>query len=541
MKFVDKLKKRQYEALWDEYCGFLDLTIDEYMQIQFRLMEEQLALWSKSGLGQKILNGKTPRSVKEFREMVPLTTFSDYADVLLSKDKDMLPAEPVIWIETTWEGGKHPIKLAPYTRNMLDVYKNNVLAVAMLSTSTARGEFFLRPGDKMLYGFAPLPFATGLFPLLLNEEFNYQYLPSLEDGAKMSFGERNRAGFKLGLQHGIDMFAGLSSVITYITESFCTQSSSTGSGIKSLLKLSPFMFFRLLGATIKSKIKKTPLKPKDIFKLKSLICAGTDTAVYKDFLEEYWGIRPSEIAAGTEPTCIGTETWAKNGIILFPDACFYEFIPEEDMLKNIANPSFKPTTYLLSELTVNKNYEIVISVLKGGAFVRYRVGDVYCCTANVSMADGVALPHLTYVDRVPTVIDIAGFTRITENTISEAIRVSGLTLKNWFARKEFLNNRPYLNLYVEYFEESLETTAVSSSVLTDHLSVYFKYFDNDCKDLKKLLGIEPLKITILKCGALEEYQKRTGEAVPRMNAPSYVLTEIQKIAQHEFFPREVKV
>jgi hypothetical protein len=540
MKFVDKLRKKQYEEIWKEYCGFLNLSIEEYMQIQFRLMEEQLVLWSKSGLGKKILNGKVPKNVKEFREMVPLTTFSDYADILLSKQKDMLPGEPVIWIETTWEGGKHPLKLAPYTRNMLDVYKNNVLAVAILSTSTKWGEFSMRPCDKMLYGFAPLPYATGLFPLLLNEEFNFRYLPSLEDGAKMSFGERNRVGFKLGLKNGIDMFAGLSSVITYITESFCMEGSSGGSSIKSLLKLSPTMSFRLIKAKIKSKLNQEPIKPKDIFKLKSLICAGTDTAVYKDFLEEYWGIRPSEIAAGTEPTCIGTETWAKNGLILFPDACFYEFISEEDMLKNLADHSFKPSTYLINELIPNKNYEIVISVLKGGAFARYRVGDIYSCVSNGSSSDGVALPHLTYVDRVPTVIDIAGFTRITQNTISEAIRVSGLKLKDWFARKEFLNNRPYLNLYVEFFEERLETMAISTAVLAEHLNVYFKYFDNDCKDLKKLLGIEPLKITILKCGTLEEYEKITNSKIQKINAPAYILKEIDRIQQQDYFPREVK-
>ncbi len=47
--------------------------------------------------------------------MVPLTDYEDYADILLRKDGDSLPGNPVIWIQTTWEGGKHPIKVAPYT------------------------------------------------------------------------------------------------------------------------------------------------------------------------------------------------------------------------------------------------------------------------------------------------------------------------------------------------------------------------------------------------------------------------------------------
>ena len=51
MKFEQKLKQLSQEEIWQEYCGFLDLSIEEYMRIQNRLMEEQIALWSKSALG----------------------------------------------------------------------------------------------------------------------------------------------------------------------------------------------------------------------------------------------------------------------------------------------------------------------------------------------------------------------------------------------------------------------------------------------------------------------------------------------------------
>lgn len=59
MKFEEKLKKKRSEDIWNEYCGFLDLTIDEYMNIQNRLMEEQLFLWENCGLG-KASERKTP-------------------------------------------------------------------------------------------------------------------------------------------------------------------------------------------------------------------------------------------------------------------------------------------------------------------------------------------------------------------------------------------------------------------------------------------------------------------------------------------------
>ena len=75
MKFEDKLKARSREDVWNEYCGFLDLSMDEFVQIQNRLMEEQIALWSRSPLGKKILKGSTPKNIKEFRGLVPLTSY----------------------------------------------------------------------------------------------------------------------------------------------------------------------------------------------------------------------------------------------------------------------------------------------------------------------------------------------------------------------------------------------------------------------------------------------------------------------------------
>ena len=57
MRFEDKLKKYSREQLWQEYCGFLDMSLSDYMYTQRRLMEEQLALWSGSGLGRQLLKG----------------------------------------------------------------------------------------------------------------------------------------------------------------------------------------------------------------------------------------------------------------------------------------------------------------------------------------------------------------------------------------------------------------------------------------------------------------------------------------------------
>ena len=50
VRFKEKLLKCQPGEIWEEYCGFLDLSIDEYMKIQYRLLDEQIDLFSKCGL-----------------------------------------------------------------------------------------------------------------------------------------------------------------------------------------------------------------------------------------------------------------------------------------------------------------------------------------------------------------------------------------------------------------------------------------------------------------------------------------------------------
>lgn len=532
MKFEDKLKIRSREDVWNEYCGFLDLSMDEFVQIQNRLMEEQIALWSRSVLGKKMLNGNNPKTINEFRNMVPLTTYDDYATELLQKKNELLPDEPVLWIQTTWEGGKHPIKVAPYTESMLNTFKRNVCACLLLGTSSKRGDFKARATDKILYGLAPLPYATGLLPLALDEEIGIEFLPPVKEAVKMSFSLRNKEGFKLGMVKGIDYFFGLGSVTYYISKSLGSMSS--GGGALSLLKKSPLRFFKIVLAKIRCMKEGRELKPKDLFKLKGFMVAGTDNECYKDDLEELWGIRPMEIFAGTEPTCIGSETWSRNGMYFFPDACFYEFIPLSEVEKNFDDQSYQPRTVLINEVEEGMSYELVISVLKGGAFMRYRVGDMYQCVDLQNKEEKIRLPRFKYLDRVFNVIDIGGFTRITENSIDQVIELSGLNITGYFAKKEFNpERRPFLHLYVEMDPKAQVTQAISIEILKEQLSIYFKYVDQDYQDLKKILGIDPLEITILKSGTFAYYEKNHSK-IRKINPSTLEVNELLAVQEQDY-------
>ncbi len=529
VRFDEKLKTESKESVWAEYCSFLDLSIDEYMQIQYRLLLEQIDVMSKCGLGQKLFGGVVPSSVEEFRNKVPLTTYHDYADILLLKRENMLPEKPVLWLKTTWEGGEYPAKTAPYSENMLQTYKNNVIAAMILSVSKGKGRFFIKSGTRVLYSLAPLPYATGLFPELIDSEIKFNFMPSLKEAKKLSFTQQNKKGFQLCMKHGMDMFFGMSSVVYRISKNLQDMSSDSSNNLKSLLKMSPRMAVRMLAALYRSRRDGVPIRPKDLFKLDGFVCGGADTTLYKDELEELWGIRPTEMATGTETSCLAAETWSKNGLVFFPDNCFYEFIPEAEMMRNLSNPEYVPRTYLMNELTAGEKYELVLTVLKGGAFMRYRLGDIYRCIRLKNPQDQIDFPQFEYVDRVPNVIDVAGFTRITAQEIEKVIEYSRLEISDWFATKEYgENGRSYLHMYVELLPEALKSKAVSKKILKEHLSIYFRYYDGDYEDLKRLLGIDPLEVTILKSGTIEAF-KQTGRRIPKINPSKQEVLDLLRL------------
>lgn len=223
----------------------------------------------------------------------------------------------------------------------------------------------------------------------------------------------------------------------------------------------------------------------------------------------------------------------------FPDGCFYEFIPGSEMKKSLADATYVPKTYLMDEVVIGEQYELVITNFKGGAFARYRVGDVYRCIGLHSVADGTKIPRFEYLDRVSTVIDIAGFTRITEKSISRAIELSRLMIENWFAAKEFNHDGfPYLHIYVEMSKDSVATHALSAKIIEEHLGIYFKYIDHDYEDLKKILGMEPLRITMLRCGTFYNYTLQHGGSIQRMNPDVHQIQEFLAIQTQPFETRD---
>jgi len=113
---IELLRQGRNEELWQMCCGFTGLDIEQFMTIQNHLLLEQLDLLNRSALGDKIMRGAKPKTVGEFRELAPLTTYADYCPELLEKREDILPAIPVMWVHTSGRSGEYPCKWVPVTK-----------------------------------------------------------------------------------------------------------------------------------------------------------------------------------------------------------------------------------------------------------------------------------------------------------------------------------------------------------------------------------------------------------------------------------------
>jgi hypothetical protein len=514
---AEMLTEGMHEEVWRKYCGFLDLSIEKYMEIQERLLMEQIDLLSKCELGRKLMGNYVPTSMAAFRTHVPLTTHKDYLPYFLRNphtEPGVLPAEPVAWVRTSGRSSEYGFKWAPYSQEMVRKVGEFVVTCFLLASCSGRGDVRLEPGDVTLYTLAPAPYFTGgVIARGFEQELDPLFIPSLEEGDQMDFEQRIKEGFKLGLKHGIDLFYGLSSVLVSIGEQFARGSGTTS---LSMDMLDPHIITRLVKGLVKSKLQHRPMLPRDLWKVKGIIAGGMDTSFYSDKIEEYWGVKPLEGYGGTEVGGIAAQSWNHKAMTFLPDCNFLEFLPEDEFYRNAEDPSFVPTPKTLNEVTPGI-YEVVVTNLHGNAFMRYRTGDFI---EIVSLGDeelNIDIPQMQFYARVDGIIDIGGFTRLTEKSVYKAINACDLDVVGWTARKEYYQNIPILHVYLESSNGYKKEDVVQS--------VHKKLKEEDAgyADLEGMLGIQPLQVTMLQHGAFKNYintKRQAGADLAHLKPPS---------------------
>jgi hypothetical protein len=531
-KIMTLLEQKRYEELWNLCCGFIDLTTDQFMNVQKQLLLEQIQVLNRCILGRKIMHRMMPTTIEEFRQQVPMTTYADYCPELLEKNESVLPSKPIRWIQTSGRSGEYPCKWIPVSQKFWDEAGLNFCAVAIFGSCNHKYDIAFKKGFKLLHAAAQSPFLTGAVAHKLSEDIGFQFLPGLNESEELTFEDRVTKGIKMALSNGMDGFFGLAGILVAMGEKIKQGSGGT----KTFQLLSkPRLLLRFAKGRLISKLDGRPMLPKDLWSLRVIASMGTDSTIYKNRIKDLWGRTPLDVYGNSETAIIATQTWDYQSMVFFPNLNFLEFIPEEEHFKWQHDRNYRPKTILLNEIEAGKNYELVITNFHGGPLVRYRLGDMIRVNALKNEKLGISLPQIVFERRADDLIDL-GFIRLTERIIWQALENTAIPYAGWTARKDIYNKMPVLHLYVELqdgYEVSEEDFAISIyqqiKKVEDGLYVY-----KEIDSLETLIDYKPIKVTILPHGVFSDYKLRKqleGTSLahlrpPHINPPDKILSQL---------------
>ncbi len=295
------------EELWQMCCGYLRLDIQQFMSLQRRRLLEQIELLNKSAIGRRLMNGASIQTVEEFRRDVPLTTYADYCPELSEKMETTLPGKPAEWIHTSGKSGEYNCKWVPMTASFIQNLSPILYGIGLMSSCKTWGDSSRMPElPHITYTVAPRPYMSGALASFIGEQTPLSCHPSLERAEKLSFEERVKLGFEESLNSGLDYFFGLSLVLAMVGDKFSQSAGKTD--IRAYLS-HPKALARLTCGSLKARIARRNLLPRDLWKVKGIITSGLDSSVYKEKIKEYWGRYPLDIYSSTEGGVIATQTW----------------------------------------------------------------------------------------------------------------------------------------------------------------------------------------------------------------------------------------
>ncbi len=481
--------------IWNRYCGFFDLSIEEFMDIQKKLLTEEIELVADSILGKKIMGDEKPKSIDEFREIVPLTTYDDYEPYLSEKQEEALAVKPYLWCHSSGQGGR--FKWVPHSREAIEKAVRSYLAGAILGSCRKKGEVRVAPGLRIFAVLAPPPYSSGENFRALTQRFTTRMMPPLEPAEDETFQERIQQGFKTALRDGMDYIGSLASVLVRLGEAFTEQPG----GMKlSRSLMHPAILSRLLRAFIRAKLANRPMLPKDIWQPKGILVSGVDASIYNASAAYYWGVEPLELYGGSEGLSYALQCWNRKGMTLHPDSVFWEFLPYEN-----EQESGDGKTLLFDELEEGKTYEVIMTQFHGMPLLRYRLNDIIKITCMKDEEAGINLPQIAFHRRVGEVINLGGLVWLDEKTIWQACYNTGIGFTEWTACKEYEDDKTYLRLYLELKEE--HDVKEMEKLIDEQLNS----IDTNYWELHETLNLNPVRVTLLSSGTFQRYTEEKTE------------------------------
>lgn len=490
-KLLNHLDKR---TLWRKYCGFLELSAEEFMAIQGQLLLEQIEMVSNSTLAKKILGDSKPSSLEEFRDQVPLTIYKDYLPYLEEKREDVLFEKPFCWVHTA--GMKGDFKWVPYTSRGYQRIIDSMVSALILASAKKMGDVNIKKNTRIMFHLPTRPYLEGHFAIGLNQRIACQTYPPIETIDRISSGERMEKELELTTRDGVDFLFSMPGNLVEVGSKFTEQLNSDEFGIPSKLSRRnlKYTLIKLL-----SRIKDKPILPHHLYRPRGVISIGADSHFYKQDIDYYWGKNPYDIYMATEAGCLAFSDWTGEAMTFTPFSGFLEFIPEEEWQNGTKANTTSPRTVLINELEIGRRYELVVTNFYGMPFLRYRLGDIIKVVAPKNSEGSSALPQLLFDSRLSDIIDVGSSMEINEKKMWQALLNSGLKYEDWFLVKEETEKKDTLHLYVE-LRNGLGTEL---DKLVSNSSVPIQVNANKLMNAPDV----PMKMTILPSGTFKKYKE----------------------------------
>jgi phenylacetate-coenzyme A ligase PaaK-like adenylate-forming protein len=217
-----------------------------------------------------------------------------------------------------------------------------------------------------------------------------------------------------------------------------------------------------------------------------------------------------------------------------PTLNFFEFVPEDEVLRYQMDTSYRPRTVLLDEVRPGERYEVVITNFHGGSLVRYRPGDMVKITSLANEPLGIRLPQMEFDQRVDGTIDF-NVIRLSEKSIWTALEELGLPYEEWIAYKAPGNQS--LSLFIELKDgRTADERALGEAVcriLTRNEEAGAGEDDPLVEDTRNMVGFS-VNVTLLAYGTFSRYTaSRQAEGAdlahlkpPHVNPSEKVLTTL---------------
>lgn len=398
------------------------------------------------GKDHKFVNIQTP---EQFSETVPLFDYASmqpyWEQMHASPDSPIITADPVIWyVQSSGTTGKP--KALPISKGGLADYTGATSLCLMSFINAQRGNGKVFDGTMITFAAparlgdlngVPLGYMTGISRELIANALLKKLIKPGEDVFNMTnIGEKLWAYAKYSVQENVTSLAG----ITTLAISFIRKMQN---------EYGPSLLHEFKGTKHEGRIREA-LNDDGTLDLEILwpnlimiLAAGIDADPYKSWIKEtlpnatLW-----DNYAGSEGV-YGTTLLkhTDNGIQLLPHINYFEFIPENEILK------YDPKVIPLSDVKKGHRYEIVLTNMMG--YTRYRIGDM-----------------LTFIDTDPysvhrigrkgRVVNLAG-EKLTDAHVTEGIsiacRKTGAQLLDYTVMGTIKDSRAYYTISAMFQNE----------------------------------------------------------------------------------------